>query len=139
MKKGLILGLLAAGAAAAAAVIYKSSKNKSCGCDAIDADCDDCCCGCETITARTVTTTTSTIFRRTRLRTWALYPTRALVLRKKFLIKLKTLWSRTRFDLQRYKKDLQAFFCKSFFMSVYAYLFLLEFLQSYSVASIISL
>ena len=33
MKKGLILGLLAAGAAAAAAVIYKSSKNKSCGCD----------------------------------------------------------------------------------------------------------
>ena len=47
MKKGLILGLLAAGAAAAAAVIYKSSKNKSCGCDAIDADCDDCCCGCD--------------------------------------------------------------------------------------------
>lgn len=47
MKKGLILGLLAAGAAAAAAVIYKSSKNKSCGCDAIDADCDDCCSGCD--------------------------------------------------------------------------------------------
>ena len=47
MKKGLILGLLAAGAAAAAAVIYKSSKNKSCGCDAIDADCDDCCCDCD--------------------------------------------------------------------------------------------
>lgn len=46
MKKGLILGLLAAGAAAAAAVIYKSSKNKSCGCDTIDADCEDCGCGC---------------------------------------------------------------------------------------------
>lgn len=46
MKKGFILGFLAAGAAAAAAVIYKSSKKKSCGCDTIDADCEDCGCGC---------------------------------------------------------------------------------------------
>lgn len=48
MKKGLIFGIIAAGAAAAAALIYKSSKNKQCGCeDDIAENCDDCCCGCD--------------------------------------------------------------------------------------------